>query len=78
MAEKGLMSGTGEGGFEPYANTTRGMIVTVLHSLAGKQELPLVLVLLTWMLTNGALLSLRVAVGGQIQLEKSSYCVLTN
>ncbi len=32
---KGMMSGTGAGTFAPYATTTRGMIVTILHRLEG-------------------------------------------
>lgn len=38
VSEKGLMNGTGEGKFSPYDSTTRGMVVTVLHSLAGYPE----------------------------------------
>lgn len=34
--EKGLMNGTGGSWFEPYAPTTRGMIVTILHRIAGE------------------------------------------
>ena len=30
-----MMSGTGAGTFAPYATTTRGMIVTILHRLEG-------------------------------------------
>lgn len=38
VAEKGIMAGTGSNTFEPYSKTTRGMIATVLYSLAGKPE----------------------------------------
>ena len=34
--DKGLMNGTGEGKFSPEADTTRGMIVTILARLDGK------------------------------------------
>lgn len=34
--ERGLMGGTGSGDFSPDLETTRGMIVTVLHNMAGK------------------------------------------
>lgn len=34
-AEKGYMNGTGDGIFEPYANVTRGMLVTVLGRIEG-------------------------------------------
>ena len=34
--KKGLMSGTGNNEFSPELNTTRGMIVTILHNLEGK------------------------------------------
>ena len=34
--DKGLMNGTGEGEFSPEADTTRGMIVTILARLDGK------------------------------------------
>lgn len=34
--EKGMMSGTGEESFSPEGATTRGMIVTILHNLAGR------------------------------------------
>ncbi len=33
--ENGLMNGTGDGKFAPYANTTRGMIVTILARMDG-------------------------------------------
>lgn len=36
--ENGLMNGTTENGFEPNSDITRGMIVTILHRLAGKPE----------------------------------------
>ena len=34
--DKGLMNGTGDGKFSPEADTTRGMIVTILARLDGK------------------------------------------
>ena len=34
--QNGLMKGTGPGTFEPTARTTRGMIVTILHRIAGE------------------------------------------
>ena len=36
VVDKGLMNGTGEGKFSPEAATTRGMIVTILARLDGK------------------------------------------
>lgn len=36
--EKGLMNGTTENSFEPNSEITHGMIVTILHRLAGKPE----------------------------------------
>ena len=36
VVDKGLMNGTGEGKFSPEADTTRGMIVTILARLDGK------------------------------------------
>ncbi len=36
--ENGLMVGTGNSIFSPHANTTRGMIVTILHRLEGSPE----------------------------------------
>lgn len=33
-----LMKGTSETGFEPYLDTTRGMIVTILHRVEGEPE----------------------------------------
>ena len=36
VVDKGLMNGTGEDKFSPNANTTRGMIVTILARLDGK------------------------------------------
>ena len=36
VVDKGLMNGTGEDKFSPNADTTRGMIVTVLARLDGK------------------------------------------
>ena len=36
VVDKGLMNGTGEGEFSPEADTTRGMIVTILARLDGK------------------------------------------
>ena len=38
VANKGLMNGTGNDGFTPDANTTRGMIVTILYRLEGSPE----------------------------------------
>ncbi|NLK87200.1 MAG: S-layer homology domain-containing protein [Clostridiaceae bacterium] len=35
VSEKGLMTGTGDTAFSPQANTTRGMIVTILYRLEG-------------------------------------------
>ena len=34
--QNGLMAGTSATTFSPYANTSRGMIVTVLHGMCGK------------------------------------------
>ena len=36
--DKGLMQGTGAATFEPATDTSRGMIVTILHNLEGKPE----------------------------------------
>ena len=38
VANKGLMNGTGNDEFTPDANTTRGMIVTILYRLEGSPE----------------------------------------
>ena len=38
VANKGLMNGTGNDEFTPNANTTRGMIVTILYRLEGSPE----------------------------------------
>ena len=38
VADKGLMNGTGNDEFTPDANTTRGMIVTILYRLEGSPE----------------------------------------
>lgn len=38
--EKGMMNGTGEGSFSPGAPTSRAMIVTILHRLAGSPDAP--------------------------------------
>lgn len=35
VSDKGLMGSTGSGKFSPNEDTTRGMMVTILHSLAG-------------------------------------------
>ena len=36
--DKGLFSGTSDTTFSPYMNTTRGMIVTILHRLEGRPK----------------------------------------
>ena len=38
VAQHGLMNGTATGRFSPNASTTRGMIVTILYSMAGKPD----------------------------------------
>ena len=36
--EKGIMTGVGEGKFNPYGTTTRGMIVSILYRLEGQPQ----------------------------------------
>ncbi|MBR2576380.1 MAG: S-layer homology domain-containing protein [Firmicutes bacterium] len=40
VIENGIMNGTGEGIFEPNANMTRAMIVTILHRMEGEPAAP--------------------------------------